>query len=403
MKIKLVTLSLALMALGSMQAQGLLGKLKNAAKPKEAPKADKTPVRLADMPDNFKDEFGYSGTYYSLDTLWKVDINDYKPVNDANGKKQYTMIQKWKFIREEGGNIVNKLQRFEGLEGCVYDRGYTYTLDEKALEKTEIVKFSKNWYNSVIFLVMLEKDVYGEAKVDAYKGIVLEYKNTYAKDSTKLAIYDKETGAAKMQQVLNQSKLKAFDKQREKWMKNETYAKMVGKIGFIDNYTKVGYNTGDIKEKADVFMSSCEIGKSSIFYRAYYKTPGEALCSGCELNTTYEIDGVKVSRVVQRKKSSKWSNYIKQKFVTEDFFSAAPTMISYQENIMDYAFLYCIYQSKEKFTEGKALKVKVTITTNQDGVDKDILAEGTLTLVYKAANKDGFDKLIKNIDDLLAE
>lgn len=403
MKIKLVTLSLALMSLNAMQAQGLLGKLKNATKPKEAPKVDKTPIRMADMPDNFKDEFGYSGAYYSLDTLWKVDINYFKPVTDANGKKQYTTIQKWKFIREEGGRIVNQLQRYEGTEGCVYDRGYSYTLDESALEKTNIVKFSKNWYNSTIFLVMLEKDVYAEAKVDANKGIVLEYKNTYAKDSTKLAVYDKETGAAKMQQVLNQAKMKAYDKQREKWMKNATYTKMVGKIGFIDNFNKVGYNTGDISEKADVFMSSCEIGKSSIFYRAYYKTPGAALCSGCELNTTYEIDGIKVSRIEQRKKSAKWSNYIKQKFVTEDFFSAAPTLISYQENIRDYAFLYCIYQNKEKFTEGKAIKVKVTITTNQDGIDKDVLAEGTLTLVYKAANKDGFDQLIKNIDDLLAE
>jgi hypothetical protein len=45
----------------------------------------------------------------------------------------------------------------------------------------------------------------------------------------------------------------------------------------------------------------------------------------------------------------------------------------------------------------------VTITTNQEGVDKDVLAEGTLSLVYKNANKDGFDKMIKWIDDLLAQ
>ena len=315
MKIRTITLAFAVFATSAINAQGLLGKLKDATKPKQPEKVDKTPVRLPDSPENFKDEFGYSGLYYSLDTLWKVDANYYKPVKDDKGRLQYRMTQKWKFIREENGNIINKLQRYEGAEMCEYDRGYNYVLDEKALEKTNMVKFSKSFYNSTIFLVMLEKDVYGEAKVDAYKGVILEYKNTYAKDSTKLAVYDKETGAAKMQQVLNQAKLKEVEKLREKWMKNETYTKMVGKIGFIDNYTKVGYNSGDIPEKADVFMSSMELGKQSIFYRAYFKTPGSVLCSGCELNTTYEIEGIKVSRVEQRKKSSEWSQNIKQKFV----------------------------------------------------------------------------------------
>jgi hypothetical protein len=403
MKTKLITLALVTLTFNYANSQGLLGKLKDATKPKEPAKVDKTPVRLPDSPENFKDEFGYSGYYYSLDTLWVVDINYYKPVKDDKGRKQYRMGQKWKFIREENGNIINKLQRYEGTEICTYDRSYSYVLDEKALEKTDLVKFSKNFYNSTLFLVKLENGVYGEAKVDAYKGVVLEYNNTYAKDSTKLAVYDKETGAAKMQQVLNQAKLKEFDKVREKWMKNETYTKMIGKIGFIDQYSKVAYNRNDITEKPDVFMSSVELGKQSIFYRAYYKTPGSVLCSGCELNTTYEIDGIKVSRVEQRKKSSKWSQNIKQKFVDDNFFTAAPTIVSFQENIADYAFLYCLYQNKDKFKEGKTFKMKVTISTNQEGVDKDVLAEGTLTLVYKDANKAGVDKMIKWIEDLLNE
>ena len=218
-----------------------------------------------------------------------------------------------------------------------------------------------------------------------------------------LETYDKETGAAVMQSQLDKLKSVKIDVERTKWMKNETYAKMKGKIGFMDHYSKVAYNRGDITEKVDVFMSSVEIGKSSIFYRAYYETPGGILCSGCELNTTFEINGVKVSRAEQRKVSSKWSRTIKQKFVNDDFFSAAPIMISYQENIADYAFLYAIYQNKDKFVDGASIPVKVTITTNQDGVDKDVLAESTLTLVYKNSNKAGFDKLIKWVDDLLEE
>ena len=402
MKIKLITLAFTALTVNAVQAQGLLGKLKDAAKPKESAKVDMTPILLPDMPGDYKDEFGYSGRYYTTDTAWH--LNAYSELKkDEKGRKQYYATQTWKFVREESGQIVNKLYRYNGEITTSFDRGNIPSLDEKLQEKANLTVFSLNQYNKLYYIVMLEKDVFGLAKVDYYKNTVLEYMHTYAKDKTKLDIYDKETGAAKMQQLMNDAKAKEFEKKREKWMKNATYAKMIGKIGFMDDYHKVAYNQGDITEKPEVFMSSVELGKQSIFYRAYYKTPGAALCSGCELNTTYEIDGIKVSRIEQRKKSSKWSNNIKQKFVSEDFFSAAPTIVSFQENIADYAFLYCLYQNKEKLKEGKSLKMKVTLTTNQDGIDKDVLAEGTITLNFKEVNRDGVDKMIKWIDDLLAE
>ena len=65
---------------------------------------------------------------------------------------------------------------------------------------------------------MLEKDVFGLAKVDYYKNVIIEYLNTYSKDQTKLATYDKETGAAKMQQILNKNKAGEIDALRAKWM-----------------------------------------------------------------------------------------------------------------------------------------------------------------------------------------
>jgi hypothetical protein len=286
------------------------------------------------------------------------------------------------------------------LEG----KSYAYTLDEKLQEKASLIVFktsasgSSSYYN---YLMKLEDGVFGFAKVDGYKGQILEYYNTFAKDVSKLSDYDLETGAAIMQSLLDKAKSAEADAARTKWMRNDTYAKMKGKIGFIDQYSKVAYNRNDITEKVDVFMTSAEIGKSSIFYRAYYDTPGNVICSGCELNTTFEIGDVKVSRIEQRKTSSKWSRMIKQKFVDDNFFSAAPTIVSFGENIADYAFLYTIYQNKDKFVEGASIPMKVTLTTNQDGVDKDVLAEGTITLVYKGANKAGFDKMIKWVDDLL--
>ncbi len=356
---------------------------------------------LEEIPDDFKDEWGFSGRYHMVDTSWALDSYGRKTKTD--GQYKYATTQKWKFVREENGNVVNKLIRYEGMSTV---RGYIsngFVLFEKFKEKFNVNAF-KNEYNSNTYLmVQLEDGVWGEALVDLYKYNIKTYYNTFAKDPSKLELYDNETGAAKMQQILNDIKNKAADVEREKWMKNETFAKMVGKIGFIDQYSKVSYNKGDVLEKTDVFASSIELGKQSLFYRAYFKTPGDILCAGCELNTTYEIEGIKVSRVEQRKVSAKWSRMIKQKFVDGSFFTGAPSIVSFSENVADYAFLYCIYQNKDKIKDGKSLKMKVTLTTNQDGVDKDILAEGTITLVYKAANKAGYDKMIKWMEDFLSE
>lgn len=402
MKIKNVAVLALIVLAFKGNSQSLLGKaLKNKLngnnnQSSQTQAKGNAPVEVADIEGDFTDEYGYSGKYYSLDTLWQKG-DQFTQKRD----KDYALAMKWKFVREENGNIVNKLIRYHGSE---QSESYMFFLDEKTLEKAKSVIFKEDYAsNGKFWLVQLEKDVYGLAKVDEYKNTILEYINTYAKDKAMLATYDKETGAAKMQQIMKKNAEIAIAAEREKWMKNETFKKMVGKIGFIDNYTKVSYNRNDIGEKPDVFTNSIELGKQSLFYRAYYNTPGSVLCAGCELNTTFEIEGVKVSRCEQRKTAAKWSRVIKQKFVDNSFFTGAPTIVSFQENIADYAFLYCLYQIKDKMKDGKSYKMKVTLTTNQDGVDKDVLAEGTITLVYKDANKAGFDKMMKWVESVINE
>jgi hypothetical protein len=394
MKTTIATIALAFISY-SAQSQGFLKKLADASKPKEPAKAEKKAVEIPDIADEFKDEFGYSGKYFCSDTLWYE-----KDQFDQKRDMDFATALKWKFIREENGNVVNKLQRYYGER--LMDAGYNFYLDEKSLEKSNMVIFKQDYAsNGNFFLMQLDKDVFGLAKVDHHKNTIIEYIRTYAKDKSKFEVYDKETGAAKMQALMNEGKAKQLEAVKAKWMKNETYAKMVGKIGFLDNYRKVAYNQNEITEKPDVFVSAIELGKQSIYYRAYFAKPGSAICAGCELNTTFEIEGVKVSRIEQRKKASKWSNLIKQKFVSDDFFTGAPSIMSYSENIADYAFLYCLYQNKDKLKNGKALKLKVTITTNQEGIDKDILAEGTLTLNYKDENKDDVDKMLKWVEEVI--
>lgn len=399
-----VTLVIATIAVNA-QIGKQIGKVIGAKKGGKETPAAKAPenVQMKEKEGEFTDEFGFSGRYYMLDTTWSRDIHGNKTKTD--GSYQYSATQKWKFTREENGNIVNNLLRYEGEGRLSLNDSYrnNAVLEEKLKEKYNVNVFLKSYSATTYLLVELEKDVWAEAEVDYYKLVVKKYINTYAKDQAKLEVYDMETSAAIMQKKLNEIKLKQADAERAKWMKNETFAKMVGKIGFIDQYTKVGYNSADITEKPDVFTSSIELGKQSLFYRAYFQTPGELLCNGCELNTTYEINGIKLSRVDQRKQSAKWSRVIKQKFVDNRYFTGAPPIVSFSENIADYAFLYCLYLNKDKIKDGTTLKMKVTLTSSQEGVDKDVLAEGTISLVYKEANKAGFDKMMKWIEDFLEE
>lgn len=333
--------------------------------------------------DDAKDDFGYSGVYSMPD-----------------GKKT-----KFVFVREENGNVVNKIYYSQKTNDPVHGGGTYGMLIEKYKEKFNMTVFKVLNINDVFYLIQVEPDVFIlSGKIDEYK--LSNNKNgiaVYAKNAEKLKDYDDETAAAIFDKYLADIRTKNAEAEAAKWMRNETYAKMVGKIGFIDQYNKVAYNRSDITEKPEVFANSIELGRQSLFYRAYYKTPGGILCPGCELNTTYEIDGIKVSRIELRKTASKWSRMIKQKFVDNSFFSAAPTIVSFYENIADYAFLYCLYQNKDKFKDGKSLKMKVTLTTNQEGVDKDVLAEGTVSLLYKDANKAGFDKMIKWVEDVINE
>jgi acyl-CoA thioesterase FadM len=65
--------------------------------------------------------------------------------------------------------------------------------------------------------------------------------------------------------------------------------------------------------------------------------------------------------------------------------------------------MYCIYQNKDKFADGKSFKLKVSIWSNRDGVDKDLMAEGTITLVYKNENKAKIDMAMQHMDNFLNE
>ena len=60
--------------------------------------------------------------------------------------------------------------------------------------------------------------------------------------------------------------------------------------------------------------------------------------------------------------------------------------------------MYLIYKCKAKFTGDKSFKIKMTITNNNAGADKDIVATGQIKLEYKAADKPTLDKIIELVE-----
>lgn len=400
---KKILFSLVVITMASSSAEAQLSKL---FKKKDKGKTEKKalpPKEVELFPGEFTDDKGWSGTYYVKDTMWyasngfisngaRIQPKGTKAKN-SEGRYVYATKVKFKYEKMKDGNVVNSFKQLTHSEDN-YGLDGEYFLAEKFNSKYEITYFYKRNYDEIyLFLepgviLWFEGDM-GDFEIDEILGI-------YVKDPAKLEVWNEEIAAAKFEQLAMEFNKKKVEVGRKKYSKMPTYMAMKGKVGFIDAYHKLTYNRIDeIKEKPETFMSSIELGKTSIFYKAFYETPGSALCMGCEWNVTYEMGDVKVGRVQQRRESATWSRMIKQKFVDDNFFSFVPSMINYQRNIADYAFLKVLYENKDKLKDGAKIPVKVTVSTCRDGVDQDIMATGTLTLVIKEANRAGIDKALE--------
>lgn len=407
---KRVLFSLMMITLISSSADAQLSKLFKKKKKKEE-KKELAPIQTAPYPGDFSDENNWSGVYYSKDTLWYGRVGYENPIVQPKAKKsknaedryEFTNEVKFKFQKMKDGNVVNEMTQYTSATNSDYGLDGPYLLNEKYKNNYDVVFFYKRNYNDVYLQIEPGVILWCEARIsDDFK--IEEVKALYVKDKSKLDVWNEEIALAKVEQMAMEVNKKKTELAKAKYMKMPTYKAMKGKVGFVDAYHKLTYNRIDeIKEKPETFMSSIELGKTSIFYKAFYETPGNTLCPGCEWNVTYEIGNVKVGRVQQRRESAAWSRMIKQKFVDDNFFTFVPPMINYQRNIADYAFLKALYENKDKLKNGAKIPVKVTISTCRDGVDQDILATGTLTLIIKDSNRDGIDKALGWYEDFISE
>jgi len=308
---------------------------------------------------------------------------------DNLGRDSYQDLAKWEYVHEESGKIIVQLNMYFNAEGLMVSMNLVEKYQENFNTRVFKNKDGELWE--------IDTDVYV-----LYDNNDKRTTHVFAKDKSKLEAYDLETATAKYDAKRSEINKKESEKMAAKWMGNDTYKAMVGKVGFIKHYSNVSYNRFDIlTEKTAVFISTHEIGKP-LYYRGYFKAPITAVCgSDCEYNVTFEIDGLKTSRVELSKKSSKWSNNFKKRDADENFFSYAWTL--QDDKVWDYAYVYLLYQIKDKFSDGKSFKMKVTIWANRDGVDKEAMAEGTITLVYKKENKDKIDLMMQQFDNFMNE
>ena len=124
-----------------------------------------------------------------------------------------------------------------------------------------------------------------------------------------------------------------------------------------------------------------------VFLGAYFKEKiGTSCGSDCQLNIVYEMNGKTGDRVALRNSSAKWNKMISAKRKPDIFcYNSGHQMFSSCENIIDYAFMYTLYQNKDQFKEGQTYKMNVKMYSNRDGNNEEQIAEGTINFVYKAA------------------
>ena len=312
---------------------------------------------------DYTDPSGVSGTYFTSVAL----VGN----NQTMG---------FEFHKEKDGEIVNKLTvhggKFDGKEN--YE---SYTLKEKYKTKFDINYF----YNSNGALMQIADDIFAAASDGKVQTVL-------AKDSAKFNDFDIETAQVLYDQQMGKINTAAAEKETAIWMKNEVYKNNVDKIIFaVSDYhlCKRGYKNKPPMVDGKAFMTVLDMAKN-MNYTAFFTVPPAVTHAGQDINVVYEMGGHSVGRVEYRKKSAAWGKMIPR--IESNKYSyrqIAPRTLrayeSYVSNyVQDYAFIQLLYLNKGNFMIGKKYPLTVKMYANRDGENGDLLAEGTVSLLYSA-------------------
>ncbi|WP_375562111.1 hypothetical protein ACE193_06060 [Bernardetia sp. OM2101] len=334
--------------------------------------------------EDFSDDTGVSGTYKALDGV---------EFENAMGAKRRQRTLKLKFVGRDGDKFVNTLDVFYNKEG---NKHPFYLKDKETKKLGAKVYRLDNFYS--VWLVEAEPGVLialnnKTTHLDILRGDET-VTDVFVKDETKLEVYDLETAQAKFEQMINKGKAEEDKKKQAQLMEYKAYKENVGKVVFVDSYTRFNYKYGDKPtEDPKNFIKTRDMG-DDIFLGAYFKEKiGTSCGADCQLNIVYEMNGKKGDRVALRNSTAKWNKMISAKKVTDKFcYNHGHQLISSRENIIDYAFMYTLYQNKAELKEGQTYKMTVKMYSNNDGNNEAQIAEGTISFVYKAAKMEKWFK-----------
>lgn len=324
-----------------------------------------------------KDELGITGQYFG-----KTD------------KKGYG----YRFVKEANGKIVNELQYFEKKKST--EPQLKLSMKESYFSKNK-VKLFYVWVNAnangYVELIELEPGVLaqvgqssesangGPATLDAKRKV----SDIYIKDASKFDAWDIETAQAKVDMIIQSLNTEKIAKETEEWKKNEVFAKNIKKVVFAAQWyhlqkqgypDKIGVDGANFKTELDM--------AGNMMFMAFFEVPPMMKYPGQQINIEYEMNGQKVNRETQRKKSAAWSKMVKI-LETKDFEYRQSSTRSIREfnqynsqYMQDYAAIQLLYDNKAKFKVGQTYDITVRFYSHRDGENGDLLAEGTVKLKY---------------------
>lgn len=383
----IVALTMVICTTTDSQAQGLRSKLKSGIEStkngKSAKKGKSKGSNKFASYNEIDDQTGVSGAYTSIDPE-AVRINGSNRKVSSFGAK---------FIKEQDGKIINKLELY-----------YSKTDHLKYYLKENV------WLKNKVRLFVLKANVYMEAIVidtgviaftsasNSKWGTPRKIENVLAKDPAKLEIYDKETAKVKVDMIMMTLNSEALEKKKKEMLAYKAYKEYMGKIAFAPRLNNFVYNRKDVpSEDPKNFTKKLIIGKD-MYFRAYLDKPLVVSHPGAWFNISYEIDGVKTDREGLRSTTSFFSNNIPRK--DNGYQDAYCTWVHAciekrgNLNVWDYAFVELLSQMKDKFVVGKTYKLTVKFHAFQDGENLAEVASTTVELVYTEESK----KLLLNND-----
>jgi len=352
---------------------------------------------------DYKDATGISGTYF-LTT----------PIEEGYGTIGLD------FTKEKSGEVVNELKVVFGGRSYGDNRksNISCVLKEKYKRKYDITHFTIYDTDAIflanradyITLTEIGENVYAYAQ----KGIV---SSVAAKDSSLFSEYDVETGQILYDQKMGIVNKAAMEKETAKWKKNEVYAKNINKIVFAtEDYHLMKRGTTDKPPMVDGKAFKTELDMAGgMHYITFFELPPAKAYSGQQINIEYEMNGKKTDRIECRNRTIPWGKMVpvietKKYGYRQHSPRELRAYNSYMSRyIQDYAFIQLLHMNKDKFKIGGKYPLTVRMYVNRDGVNGDLIGEGTVNLLYSAkahkafAGEPGKTSVWEQFEDFLDE